>query len=113
MDYNANTIMRNPAWNEGKSRACTLMMHPGDATALGLSDGQMVKVSTEAGSEDILLEVTDTAHQGQVIMPHGFGLVHAGRKHGANVNRLTKNSNRDPIAGTPLHRFVPCSVKAV
>ncbi len=113
MDYNANTIMRSPIWNEGKSRACTLMMHPGDATALGLSDGQTVKITTEAGSEDIPLEVTDTARQGQVIMPHGFGLVHAGRKHGANVNRLTKSSNRDPIAGTPLHRFVPCSVKAV
>ena len=113
MDYNANTIMRDPAWNEGKSRACTLMMHPDDAAALGLADGQTVRVTTEAGSEDIELEVTDTARPGQVVMPHGFGLVHTGRKHGANVNRLTKNSNRDPIAGTPLHRFVPCSVKAV
>lgn len=112
MDYNANTIMRDPAWNEGKSRPCTLMMHPEDAAGLGLSDGQMVKVTTEAGSEDVLLEVTDTARQGQVLMPHGFGLVHAGTKHGANVNRLMKSSNRDPIAATPLHRFVPCNVKA-
>ncbi len=112
-DYNANTIMRDPAWNEGKSKTCTLMMHPDDAAALGLADGQTVRVTTEAGSEDIELEVTETARQGQVVMPHGFGLVHTGRKHGANVNRLTKNSNRDPIAGTPLHRFVPCSVKAV
>jgi hypothetical protein len=113
MDYNANTIMRDPAWNEGKSRPCTLMMHPEDAAGLGLSDGQMVKITTEAGSEDVLLEVTDTAHQGQVIMPHGFGLVHEGKKHGPNVNRLTKNSNRDPVAATPLHRFVPCRVTAI
>jgi anaerobic selenocysteine-containing dehydrogenase len=112
-DYNANTIMRDPAWNEGKSRACTLLMHPDDAAALGLSDGQMVRVRTEAGSEDVELEVADTARPGQVVMPHGFGLVHAGRKHGANVNRLTKNRNRDPVAGTPLHRFIPCSVNAV
>jgi anaerobic selenocysteine-containing dehydrogenase len=88
-------------------------MHPDDAGALGLADGQTVRVTTEAGSEDVELEVTDTARQGQVVIPHGFGLVHAGKKYGANVNRLTKNSNRDPIAGTPLHRFVPCSVKAV
>jgi anaerobic selenocysteine-containing dehydrogenase len=113
MDYNANTVMRDPAWNEGTSNACTLMMHPQDTAALGLVDAQMVRVTTEAGSEDIQLEVSDTARLGQVIMPHGFGLVHAGRKHGANVNRLTKNSNRDPIAATPLHRFVPCSVSAV
>ena len=44
-----------------------------------LADGQTVRVNTEAGSEDIELEVTDTARPGQVIMPHGFGLVHAGR----------------------------------
>jgi len=113
MDYNANTIMRDPAWNEGNTRACTLMMHPADATALGLTDGQMVKVTTEAGSEDVPLEVTDTAYQGQVIMPHGFGLVHAGQRYGANVNRLAKSSNRDPIAATPLHRFVPCRVTPV
>jgi anaerobic selenocysteine-containing dehydrogenase len=111
-DYNANTIMRDPAWNDGKIRTCTLLMHPDDAAALSLIDGQTVKVTTEAGSEDAELEITDTARKGQVIMPHGFGLVHAGRKNGPNVNRLTKNTNRDPIAATPLHRFVPCRVAA-
>ena len=30
MSMNANTLMRDPAWNEGK-RACTLAMHPDDA----------------------------------------------------------------------------------
>jgi anaerobic selenocysteine-containing dehydrogenase len=89
------------------------MMHPDDAAALSLSDGQTVTVTTEAGSEEAELEVTDNVRLGQVVIPHGFGLVHKGQKHGTNVNRLTKNSNRDPIAGTPLHRFVPCSVKAV
>jgi anaerobic selenocysteine-containing dehydrogenase len=113
MDYNANTIMRDPVWNEGKSRACSLRMHPDDAASLGLADGQTVRITTEAGSEQIELEVTDTARPGQVVMPHGFGLVHMGQKHGANVNRLTRTGNRDPIAATPLHRFVPCSVKAV
>ena len=112
MDYNANTIMRDPAWNAGKSRVCTLMMHPENAAELGLADGQLVRVTTEAGSEDIELEVTETARPGQVIMPHGFGLVYMGRKHAANVNRLAKNSHRDPIAATPIHRFIPCRVTA-
>jgi anaerobic selenocysteine-containing dehydrogenase len=112
MDYNANTVMRDPLWNQERPRACTLLMHPDDASALGLADGQNVVVTTEAGSEDTEVEVTDKARPGQVIMPHGFGLVHAGQKYGANVNRLTKNSNRDPLAGTPLHRFVPCRVTA-
>ena len=41
ISMNANTLMRNPAWNEGK-RACTLAMHPDDAAALNLTDGQQV-----------------------------------------------------------------------
>ncbi len=108
---NANTLMRDPAWNAGK-RACTLAMHPEDALALNLKDGQQIKVTTEAGSEEIELEITDTARRGHVVIPHGFGLVYNGVKYGANVNRLTKNTHRDQF-GTPMHRFVPCRVEAL
>jgi anaerobic selenocysteine-containing dehydrogenase len=108
---NANTLMRDPAWNEGK-RACTLAMHPDDAAVLNLKDAQQVKVTTEAGSEEIELEITDTARLGHVVMPHGFGMIYNGVKYGANVNRLTKNTHRDQF-GTPIHRFVPCRVEAV
>jgi len=108
---NANTLMRDPAWNEGK-RVCTVAMHPADAEALKLKDGQQVRVTTEAGSEEIELEVTDTAKQGHVVIPHGFGMVYNGKKYGANVNRLTKNTHRDQF-GTPIHRFVPCRVEAI
>jgi anaerobic selenocysteine-containing dehydrogenase len=108
---NANTLMRDPAWNEGK-RACTLAMHPEDAAALSLKDGQQVRVTTEAGTEEIELEVTETAHKGHVVIPHGFGMIYNGVKYGANVNRLTKNTHRDQF-GTPIHRFVPCRVEAV
>lgn len=111
MSMNANTLMRDPAWNEGK-RPCTLAMHPDDAAELNLQDGEQVRVTTEAGSEDIELEITDSARQGHVVMPHGFGLVYNGVKYGANVNRLTKNTNRDQF-GTPMHRFVPCRVEKI
>ena len=108
-DKNANTLMRDPAWNEGK-RACTLAMHPEDAAALNLKDGEQVRVITEAGTEEIELELTDAAHKGHVVIPHGFGMIYNGVKYGANVNRLTKNTHRDQF-GTPMHRFVPCRVE--
>ena len=108
---NANTLMRDPSWNEGK-RACTLAMHPDDAANLNLKDGQQVRVTTEAGSEEIELEITDTARKGHVVMPHGFGLIYNGVKYGANVNRLTKNTNRDRF-GTPMHRYLPCRVEGL
>jgi anaerobic selenocysteine-containing dehydrogenase len=111
MDMNANTGMRDPAWNEGR-RACTLAMNPSDAEKFGFTDRQMVKVVTEAGEETIEVEVTESARKGQVIIPHGFGLVYDGVKYGANVNRLTKNTNRDQF-GTPMHRYVPCRVEAL
>ncbi|MCU0580814.1 MAG: hypothetical protein MUF69_14960 [Desulfobacterota bacterium] len=58
------------------------------------------------------MEVTDTARPGHVAIPHGFGLVFGGQVYGVNVNRLTKNTNRD-FLGTPMHRYVPCRVEAL
>lgn len=108
----ANTLMRDPAWLKGK-RGCTVAIHPENAEALGVTDGDQVRVTTAAGSEEGEVEVTEAVRKGQVLIPHGFGLVHGGRKYGINVNRLTKNTHRDPIAATPLHRYVPCRVEPV
>jgi anaerobic selenocysteine-containing dehydrogenase len=111
-DYNANTIMRDPAWNKGRDY-CTMLIHPSDAAGLGVKDGDRVRVITDAGEEEIAAEVTENARAGQVVIPHGFGLYHEGAKYGANVNRLTKNTNRDRLAATPLHRYQPCRVERI
>jgi anaerobic selenocysteine-containing dehydrogenase len=106
----ANTLMRDPAWIKGK-RACTLAINPEDARAIGIADGEQVKIVTEAGSETIEAELSDATRKGQVLIPHGFGLVQNGKAYGINVNRLTKNAYRDRLAATPLHRYVPCRVE--
>jgi len=111
MDYNANTLMRNPEWNQGK-RACTVTVHPEDAAALDLLDGDSVQVVTEAGKAVGELQVSRQVRQGTVLIPHGFGLSYEGQIYGINVNRLTKNTHRDPL-GTPLHRYVPCRLERV
>jgi anaerobic selenocysteine-containing dehydrogenase len=112
MAMNANTLMRDPAWNEGR-RACTLLIHPEDAAGLGITDGQMARVFTEAGEIEVETELTERTRRRQVILPHGFGLIHEGRVYGANVNLLTRAAHRDRFAGTPLHRYVPCRVEAL
>ncbi len=109
---NANTLMRNPVWNKGR-RACTLIMNPKDAEPLNFEDGQIVKILTPAGEGEIELEITEDACIGQVVIPHGFGLVYNDEAYGINVNRLTKNTHRDRLAATPLHRYVPCRVVAI
>jgi anaerobic selenocysteine-containing dehydrogenase len=110
--YNANTLMRNPDWNKGR-RACTLTMHPDNAEELGVSDGNMVRVITEAGDAEVELQVTANERPGHVTLPHGFGLQYQGSTYGVNVNNLTKNVHRDPFFGTPFHRYVPCRVEAM
>jgi anaerobic selenocysteine-containing dehydrogenase len=111
MDFNANTLMRDPEWNKGK-RACTIAINPADAERLGLNDGQQVKVTTQAGSDVGELQVSQQIRKGTVLIPHGFGLIYDDKVYGINVNRLTKNIHRDPM-GTPLHRYVPCRVEGV
>jgi len=112
MDGNANTQMRDPAWNEGKTYHW-FRMHPDDAAKQGLEDGQMVLVITKAGQEQIEVKIDATTRPGYALMPHGFGLVHQGEKYGANANRLAKNTHRDRLAGTPLHRYIRCRVEPI
>jgi len=109
MDMGANTNMRDPAWNEGR-RACTMRIHSADAAELGIKDGNSAFIETEAGSATVEAEVTDSSHRGQVVIPHGFGLVHMEKVYGVNSNQLTSARNRDRIAATPLHRYIPCRV---
>ncbi|MFZ5569696.1 MAG: molybdopterin-containing oxidoreductase family protein [Thermodesulfobacteriota bacterium] len=107
--YNINTLMRNPEWDKGK-RDCTIAINPADAAALGFTDGQRARVTTAAASEVGEIEVSEQVRPGMVLIPHGFGLIYDGKVHGINVNRLTKNTHRDPM-GTPIHRFVPCRLE--
>jgi anaerobic selenocysteine-containing dehydrogenase len=109
MEMVANTIMRDPAWNEGR-RPCTMQIHPLDAEGLGIRDGDLAVVETEAGSAKIEAEVTDASHRGQIVISHGFGLIHGGETHGVNVNQLAPAKHRDRLAATPLHRYIPCRV---
>ncbi len=110
MEMVANTNMRDPAWNEGR-RACTMRIHPADAAAAGVQDGETALIETEAGAEKVEAEITDACHEGQVVIPHGFGLVHMERVYGVNVNRLASARHRDRIAATPLHRYIPCRLR--
>ncbi|MBF0228049.1 MAG: molybdopterin-dependent oxidoreductase [Desulfamplus sp.] len=109
--YNMNTMMRNPEWNKDK-QVCNVAVSVEDADRLNLVNGESVKVTTEAGSEIGIVEVSSQVRSGMVLIPHGFGLIYGGQIYGINVNRLTKNTNRD-FLGTPIHRFVPCRIEKI
>jgi anaerobic selenocysteine-containing dehydrogenase len=108
--YTANSIMRDPEWNSGKP-VCTLLMSEEDARALGIKDGTEVRLATEASQVKVPVEVSSIPPRGTVVLPHGFGLVHEGKAYGVNVNQLTKNTHRDRLTASPLHRYVPCRIE--
>jgi len=110
--YTANSIMRDPAWNDHQT-VCTAIMNKNDVHALGINKGEEAWVTTEASRVRIPVEVSDIAAPGTVTIPHGFGLNYEGKPYGINVNLLTKNTHRDRVAATPLHRYVPCRVEAL
>ncbi|MCX5873216.1 MAG: molybdopterin-dependent oxidoreductase [Deltaproteobacteria bacterium] len=112
-DHNANTLMRDPSWIPANSKPCVMEISPRDAEKLGIVDGQKVRVTTEAGSVETQASIDENAMNGFVVVPHGFGLVYDGKQYGVNVNVLTKNTNRDPIAATPLHRFQRCRIDTI
>jgi anaerobic selenocysteine-containing dehydrogenase len=115
--WTANTIQRDPAWRKGSGPHCPLSVHPDDAAALGLSEGDRAAVSTTRGSVVLPVVLDDKLLPGQVSFPNGFGMVTgvdaAGNPviEGVNGNELTDTADRDPFTGCPHHRYVRCRVE--
>lgn len=114
--FTANTIIRNPQWRK-KDADGTLRMSPGDATRLGLADGQRVRITTKAGSAVAPLSVNDRMQPGHVSLPNGLGLdfptADGPQRTGVAPNELTSTADCDWVAGTPWHKSVPARVEAL
>lgn len=109
--HTANTIMRDPAWNDDKP-VCTFLVSGKDSRSLGVKDGEEAWLITETSRVRVPVEVSDIPCGVSVVLPHGFRLSYEGKERGVNVNQLTRSTHREQIAGTPLHRYVPCRVEA-
>lgn len=95
-----------------------LHIHPLDAAAAGVGDGDVV-VSTRPGSLTVTAEVTTDIVPGTVSYPHGWG--HAGgwekanAQGGANINRYLPNdvADKDPLSGVSFMDGVPVRVEPI
>ncbi|MBM3595556.1 MAG: formate dehydrogenase, partial [Alphaproteobacteria bacterium] len=96
----------------------SLQMHPEDAAARGVSDGQTVRVSTATGAVEVVLEVTDEEVSGSVCYPHGFG--HRGGWRcanalpGAKINAIASSRPEDceQVSGNVHFDEFPVRVEA-
>jgi anaerobic selenocysteine-containing dehydrogenase len=103
---------------KGRDR-CTLLMHPDDAGARGLEDGQRVRVRSRVGEVDVPLEVTEAMAPGVVSLPHGWGHGRQGTRlrvanahAGASLNDVTDPLLVDALSGTAAFSGVPVEVTA-
>ncbi|MGB1008958.1 MAG: molybdopterin dinucleotide binding domain-containing protein, partial [Thiolinea sp.] len=81
-----------------------IQIHPGDAAARNIQDGDTVTVSSPRGSVNFVAAVTDIMKPGVVHCFHGW--------NEANVNELTDHTTLDPISGFPAFKSLLCEVKS-
>jgi anaerobic selenocysteine-containing dehydrogenase len=110
--WTANTIHRDPSWRKGRGPHCALNLSPADARALGVREGDAVRVATRRGALTLPAQLDAKLLPGHVWMPNGFGMTWESRIDGANQNELTDVAERDPFTGIPHHRYVRCRIEA-
>ncbi|MFD3594111.1 molybdopterin oxidoreductase family protein [Nocardia sp. NPDC058640] len=109
-----NSWMHNVEGLVGGSNRCTLLVHPDDATRLGL--GEQARITSAAGSLTVPIELTPTIMPGVVSLPHGWGHAAsttqsvASAHAGVNANVLTDDSVVDAVSGTAVFNGVPVTV---
>jgi anaerobic selenocysteine-containing dehydrogenase len=101
----------------GKDR-CTLLIHPTDAAAAGVTNGVMARVTSSNGSIEAPVEVSDEMMPGVVSLPHGWGHDKAGarltvaREHaGVNNNLLAGADMFDPVSNNAAINGIPVTVE--
>ncbi|WP_371405532.1 molybdopterin-dependent oxidoreductase [Kribbella sp. NBC_00662] len=116
---NNNSWMHNSArLVKGKPRH-QLLMNPDDLAERSLADGQLVTVTSAAGSISVEVASSNDIMPGVVSLPHGFGhnrpgarLTVANQVAGQSANDVTDAAYTDAVAGTAAVNGVPVTVTA-
>ena len=101
----------------GKDR-CTLLMHPDDASDLGLEGSQRVVVISRTGRIAARLQLSEEMMRGVVSLPHGWGhhrdgtrLATAEQHPGASLNDVTDEQLVDPLCGNAVLSGLPVRIE--
>jgi len=113
-----NSWMHNaPRLVKGPTR-CTLRMHPEDAAARHLVNGDRVRVVSRVGAIEVALEVSGEVMPGVASLPHGWGHDRPGVRlsvaralPGASLNDLTDDALVDAASGNAALNGVPVRVE--
>ena len=85
----------------------TVAIHPDDAVALGVADGDRVRVFSPVGALELRAAVSEQPRRGMVILDHGWGSRVFDPRGGAppqsfgvNRNLLVDGAGLDPLSQT-------------
>lgn len=106
--HNARRLVKGPA-------RCTLLLHPRDAAAAGLVQGQMTRVESAVGSIELPAHITSDIMPGVVCAPHGYGHHRPGTRltvasrlsPGVSLNDITDARRVDPLTGVAAVNALP------
>ncbi len=111
--FTANPIIRDPSWRR-RDHDGALRLNAVDAAGLGVETGDRLRVVTERGQAEAVVEVSDMMQAGHISLPNGMGLDNGSAKiTGVAPNELTSLHHRDFLAGTPWHKYVPARLERI
>ncbi|MBF3328344.1 molybdopterin oxidoreductase family protein, partial [Pseudomonas aeruginosa] len=84
--------------------------------ALGCADGEVLRVVTRRGDVEAEVEISDMMQPGNISLPNGQGLDYRNAegevvRRGVAPNEVTDCTQRDFLAGTPWHKYVPARLE--
>jgi anaerobic selenocysteine-containing dehydrogenase len=91
-----------PSLAKGPDRT-RLLVHPTDATRLGVAEGDTVGVRSRTGRVSAVVRITDDVMPGVVSLPHGFAQ--------CSANAITDDRLIEPVVGTSILNGVPVVVE--
>ena len=101
---------------KGKNR-CTALIHPDDAVALSIQDGDDLRVTSRVGDIVLPAELCADIMPGVISVPHGFGhhregtqLSIAEGRAGVSMNDVTDELMIDALSGTAVLNGIPVRV---
>jgi formate dehydrogenase len=115
-----NSWMHNSPLLMRGDRRHTARVHPDDAAAAGLADGDACRVTSPHGSVELPATLTDEVRRGTVAVPHGWGHRGGGWQvangaGGANVNALASSDpdELERLAGMAHLNGIPIRIEPV
>ena len=94
------------------------MIHPDDASARGIADGDTVNVSSNVATVELAAEVTEDMMPGVISMPHGWGHNRGGvswqtaADHaGVSINDLIDTERYDVLTGNAVLNGIAVGVE--